>query len=138
VVNIHLQIAKIVDDAIYSIDGLEFPFPGASIVPYLILDEKGGEKGTREEGEEESPGLTLIDTGFAWQLPKIEDYLKEIGYDLKQIRRIVLTHLHIDHVQAANEIKRQTRAKIYAHWADVPHLANNPPHHGQPKENVVI
>jgi glyoxylase-like metal-dependent hydrolase (beta-lactamase superfamily II) len=35
---------------------------------------------------------------------------------MKNIKRIILTHLHIDHAQAANEIRNRTGAKIYSHW----------------------
>jgi glyoxylase-like metal-dependent hydrolase (beta-lactamase superfamily II) len=45
---------------------------------------------------------------------------------MSNIKRIILTHVHSDHTQAANEVKKRTsaaaandgRPKIYAHWID--------------------
>ena len=51
---------------------------------------------------------------------------------MKNIKRIILTHLHVDHVQAVNEIKRKSGARLYSHWADAAFLANNPPYQGPP------
>lgn len=110
---------------IYSIDGLEILFPGHSVIPYLL-----------EEGYND---LTLIDTCYIRELPKLESYLKSIGYKMSDIKRIILTHAHADHAQAANEIKNRisatsshVQAKIYAHWIDSAYLARNPPYHGPP------
>lgn len=75
---------------IYSIDGLEILFPGHTVIPYLV-----------EEGYND---LTLIDTCYIKELPKLQSYL--------DIKRIIVTH-----AQAANERKKRTddQAKIYAH-----------------------
>jgi glyoxylase-like metal-dependent hydrolase (beta-lactamase superfamily II) len=73
-------------------------------VPYLV---------------EETPNdLTLIDTCFISELPKLKSYVTNAGYDFKNIKRIILTHVHIDLIQAANEGKRLSRAKLYSHWTE--------------------
>lgn len=96
---------------IHSIDGLEILFPGHRIEPYII-----------EEGHND---LTLIDTCYIKELPKLKSYLNNAGYEISDIKRIILTHLHPDHAQAANESKKSTytsadgAAKIYAHWIDL-------------------
>ena len=41
------------------------------------------------------------------ELPKLESYLKSIGYKMSDIKRINPT-AHADHAQAANEIKKRT------------------------------
>ena len=51
---------------------------------------------------------------------------------MKDIKRIILTHLHIDHAQAANEIRNRTDAKIYSHWIEAGYLAHNPRCPGPP------
>ena len=114
-----------ISENIYSIDGLEILFPGHTVIPYLL-----------EEGYND---LTLIDTCYIKELPKLESYLKSIGYKMSDIKRIILTHAHADHAQAANEIKKRTsatssdvQAKIYAHWIDSAYLAHHPPYHGPP------
>ena len=54
------------------------------------------------------------------------------------IKRLILTHVHADHAQAANEVKkrasisRDVGAKIYSHWIDSAYLAHNPPYHCPP------
>jgi glyoxylase-like metal-dependent hydrolase (beta-lactamase superfamily II) len=56
---------------------------------------------------------------------------------MSDIKRIILTHAHADHAQAANEKRTSAtssdlQAKIYAHWIDSAYLAHNPPYHGPP------
>jgi glyoxylase-like metal-dependent hydrolase (beta-lactamase superfamily II) len=121
-------VTKITNN-IHSIDGLEILFPGHSVIPYLV-----------EEGYND---LTLIDTCYIKELPKLESYLNNIGYKMSDIKRIILTHAHADHVQAANEVKKRTsvtssdvEAKIYSHWIDSAYLAHNPPYHGPPNNRI--
>jgi glyoxylase-like metal-dependent hydrolase (beta-lactamase superfamily II) len=110
---------------IHSIDGLEHPFIPSGIVSYLV-----------EEGPND---LTLIDTCFVKDVPKLETYLKDIGHSVKEINHIVLTHVHIDHTQAVNKIKKISggNAKVYSHWIEVGYLANNPKYRGLPSHEVV-
>jgi glyoxylase-like metal-dependent hydrolase (beta-lactamase superfamily II) len=110
---------------IHSIDGLEHPFIPSGIVPYLV-----------EEGPND---LTLIDTCFVKDVPKLETYLRDIGHSVEEIYSIVLTHVHIDHTQAVNEIKKISggHAKIYSHWIEAGYLANNPKYRGPPTHEVV-
>lgn len=113
---------------IHSIDGLDILFPGHKVVPYLL--------------REDDKDLTLIDTCYIKELPKLESYVVNAGYKMSDIKRIILTHVHSDHAQAANEVKRRTStsayddaaggAKIYAHWIDSDYLAHTPSYHGPP------
>jgi glyoxylase-like metal-dependent hydrolase (beta-lactamase superfamily II) len=89
--------------------------------------------------EEGYNDFTLIDTCYIEELPKLESYLNSISYKMSDIKRIILTHAHADHVQAANEVKKRTYtlssgvgAKIYSHWIDSAYLAHYPPYHGPP------
>jgi glyoxylase-like metal-dependent hydrolase (beta-lactamase superfamily II) len=88
--------------------------------------------------EENSKDLTLIDPSFLSQLPTLENYLLNAGYDIKNVTRIILTHVHVDHAQAANEIKRKTGAKIYSHWIEANYLAHNPLYNGPPTTQETI
>ncbi|MGC2572886.1 MAG: MBL fold metallo-hydrolase [Candidatus Nitrosopolaris sp.] len=49
-----------------------------------------------------------MDTCYIKELPKLESYLKSISYRMSDIKRIILTHAHADHVQAANEVNKRT------------------------------
>jgi glyoxylase-like metal-dependent hydrolase (beta-lactamase superfamily II) len=110
---------------IHSIDGLDHPFPGVGIVPYIV--------------EEKPNDLTLIDTCFMAELPKLEAYLNSAGYSMKEIKRIIKNHVHVDHTQAANEIKKKSGGlpRIYSHWADAGYLAHNPRYHGPPSHQTI-
>ncbi|MDR4512050.1 MAG: MBL fold metallo-hydrolase [Nitrososphaeraceae archaeon] len=115
------QIAK----NIYSVEGLEIPIPGVNITPYIVQEDDNGED------------LTLIDTGYISEMPKFETYLDSIGLKLKNIKRIILTHLHIDHIQAANYIKKISNAKIYSHWLEAPFISKNIPYPGPPSQSTL-
>ena len=104
----------------HSIDGFTHPFPGGKVVPYLFIENI------------DDDDLTLIDPSFLPQLPILEDYIHNLGFEMKDIKRIILTHLHIDHAQAASEIRNRTGAKIYSHWIEAGYLAHNPPYPGPP------
>jgi glyoxylase-like metal-dependent hydrolase (beta-lactamase superfamily II) len=50
----------------------------------------------------------ILRTCYIKELPKLESYLNSISYQMSDIKRIILTHAHADHVQAANEVKKRT------------------------------
>lgn len=62
------------------------------------------------EGED---GLTLVDTGTSKGLDAL---VKQLGN--ADLKRIVLTHAHPDHVQAAPELRERTGAQVLIHPAD--------------------
>ncbi len=64
-------------------------------------------------GSEE--GWSLIDTGTRGCGIQILKYLRAKGIDLK---RIILTHNHIDHIGGMRLLKATTRAKIFIHGKD--------------------
>ena len=103
---------------VYSIEGMTHPDPRGKVFPYLFVEDEDD--------------LTLIDPAFLSQLPILENYLLDIGYDIKNVKRIILTHVHVDHSQAANEVKRKSGAKIYSHWIEARYLGHNPPYMGPP------
>jgi glyoxylase-like metal-dependent hydrolase (beta-lactamase superfamily II) len=79
---------------IHLIDGRTHPFAGVGMVSYIV--------------EEAPHDLTLIDTCFTADLPKLEEYLHNTGYEMTDLKRIVTSHVHSDHTQAVNEIKRRS------------------------------
>jgi hydroxyacylglutathione hydrolase len=62
--------------------------------------------------------ITLIDTGVASAQKVIFDYLKSIGRDPKEIKRIILTHSHPDHIGSAKSIKALTGCSVLAHGGE--------------------
>src|SRR5438067_2181479 len=66
----------------------------------------------------EREGLTLIDTGMPRSERKIGAYVRGIGRELGEVRRIVLTHQHVDHVGGAAALAEQTGAEVIASVGD--------------------
>jgi glyoxylase-like metal-dependent hydrolase (beta-lactamase superfamily II) len=67
-------------------------------------------------------GFTLIDVGWAKAPGVLLNTIAALGRKPSDIRRIVLTHAHPDHVQGAAELRRRTGARILIHAADRPWL----------------
>lgn len=67
-------------------------------------------------------GLTLIDAGLPGSAPLIADAIRQSGYEPGDLRRLVLTHFHADHIGAAAEIADWGAVEVLAHHADVPFI----------------
>lgn len=62
---------------------------------------------------ETSEGLALIDTTVMETLYLLLDSIRKLGFDPKDIRKIFLTHAHMDHDGAARALKELSGANIY-------------------------
>lgn len=61
---------------------------------------------------ETSGGLVLIDTGPVEAAPHVLDNIKALGFDPKQIKFVLMTHEHFDHVGGMAEFLRATGARL--------------------------
>lgn len=65
----------------------------------------------------EGEPLTLIDCGVrsdeTWSA--LGEALQKLGYDIRDIERVLITHHHTDHLGMAGEIARESRAEIWTH-----------------------
>jgi glyoxylase-like metal-dependent hydrolase (beta-lactamase superfamily II) len=68
-------------------------------------------------------GYLLIDVPYPGNYELLCECLKEAGIDISEIRYLLLTHHHDDHVDCVNELVRETGATIIAHEKAVTHLA---------------
>ena len=68
--------------------------------------------------------LILIDTGAGWSVDKIIRNIEKLGFDCKNLSRVLLTHCHIDHIGGVPEIRKRFGSKIYIHKLDAPPLEN--------------
>jgi glyoxylase-like metal-dependent hydrolase (beta-lactamase superfamily II) len=72
-------------------------------------------------------GLTLIDTGLPGSAPSIAGAIREAGYQPADLRRLVLTHFHGDHIGAAAEIAGWGEVEVSAHRGDAPFIRAQAP-----------
>jgi glyoxylase-like metal-dependent hydrolase (beta-lactamase superfamily II) len=73
--------------------------PGITANPYLIVDEDG---------------LTLIDTGLPGSQKMILSYISRLGKTARDMKRIILTHLDLDHVGGLGALHKATGARTFA------------------------
>ncbi|MBN2736212.1 MAG: MBL fold metallo-hydrolase [Spirochaetales bacterium] len=69
-------------------------------------------------------GVYLIDSGVAGSGDRIINYISERGYRPSQIKALVLTHGHPDHIGAAAHIVKKTGCKVLAHKSEIPWIEN--------------
>jgi glyoxylase-like metal-dependent hydrolase (beta-lactamase superfamily II) len=72
-------------------------------------------------------GLTLIDTSVPGSAPQIATAIRTLGHDLDDLRRLMLTHFHADHVGSAAEIAAWGNVQVCAHRADAPFIRGEAP-----------
>ena len=65
-------------------------------------------------------GVTLIDTGLPNRQTKVVEVLSGIGRSIADVRAIVVTHSHADHVGGAAVLKRESQAPLFASPIDAP------------------
>ena len=64
---------------------------------------------------EDADGYTLIDTGIAASAPRIVKEMAASKRKLADIKRIVITHAHYDHIGGLVRLKELTGAQVIAH-----------------------
>lgn len=89
---------------------LPIPFPVGPVNVYLF----------------EGDPLTLIDCGpkYPASLDALESGLAAHGYRIEDLRRLVLTHHHVDHVGLARTIVERSGAEVVTHPYNIPYLAD--------------
>lgn len=78
---------------------------------YLVLDDE----------------ISLIDTGSPGSAPRILKALQELGRSPDDIKQIVITHYHIDHVGGLPELQCHVPAKTGVHLAEARDVASDEP-----------
>jgi len=69
------------------------------------------------EGED---GLTLIDAGFPGKEAAVFEAIRGLGRAPDQLKHLIFTHGHPDHIGSAAAIIRTTNARTYMHPLDIP------------------
>jgi glyoxylase-like metal-dependent hydrolase (beta-lactamase superfamily II) len=74
---------------------------------------------------EAASGLTIVDAGVPRSWDSLQLVLGEIGRDASEIRALVLTHAHFDHIGFAERARTELKVPVLLHENDVP-LARKP------------
>jgi metallo-beta-lactamase class B len=69
-------------------------------------------------------GLILINTGVEGSDTMIRRHIEKLGFKFSDIKILLATHAHFDHVGAMAAIKQATGAKLMIHKKDAPLLAD--------------
>ncbi|MFC6023302.1 MBL fold metallo-hydrolase [Plantactinospora solaniradicis] len=72
-------------------------------------------------------GYALIDTAVPGSAPTILDALARLGGGSRDLRQIVLTHSHIDHMGSAADLVEATGARVLAGAVDAPFIRGAAP-----------
>ena len=62
--------------------------------------------------------LVLVDCGEGPSWPRMRNEIQSAGLDPDGIHTLLLTHAHLDHMLASEEIKDETQAPLLVHKAD--------------------
>ena len=71
--------------------------------------------------------VTLIDAGPPGQAGAITSAFAELGLSLSDLRQIILTHFHEDHVGSAADLAARSGARVLAHRVDAPVIRGDMP-----------
>jgi glyoxylase-like metal-dependent hydrolase (beta-lactamase superfamily II) len=68
--------------------------------------------------------LGLIDTGLGLGSAEIYENIRNAGFDPDRLAHILITHSHVGHWGGANELRKRTRARVWAHSDGAPKMAD--------------
>ena len=71
--------------------------------------------------------LAVVDSGTQGNAQKIVDYIEKVGYRRDDVKTIILTHFHMDHMGSAKELKDLTNAKVAVHEEDAGYVSGEEP-----------
>jgi len=74
------------------------------------------------------PEMTLIDAGFRSGVPRILDFIAGLGRRPEDLRLIILTHNHVDHIGGLRELVKRTGARVACHRADIYDIEGHMPY----------
>jgi hydroxyacylglutathione hydrolase len=72
---------------------------------------------------EASKGLVLVDSGLPGSEKRILKAIAKLGKKPSDLKLVLLTHRHLDHIGSAAALKKQTGAKLASHPFEKPYAA---------------
>ncbi|OBH18397.1 MBL fold metallo-hydrolase [Mycolicibacter sinensis] len=85
---------------------------------------------------EDDSGITVVDTGLPATFRHLEAALAQLGRSVGDVRAVVLTHAHFDHVGSARRIRKRWQVPVWVHAADQ-YLAAHPYRYAHEKARVL-
>lgn len=97
------------------------------LAPGVVRVATGGSRGINafliaDGGRDirDAEGFTLVDVGWPAAANTVAAAVERIGRAVTDIRRIVLTHAHPDHVGGVSALRERSGARVFMHARDVP------------------
>lgn len=69
-------------------------------------------------------GHILLDSGFEASVPRLADNVRALGFRFEDVKILLASHAHIDHVQAHARVRAATGAQVVVSAPDAPVVAN--------------
>ncbi len=82
-------------------------------------------------------GLVLVDSGLAGRLDTILGAVAGTGRQPADLKHVLITHHHVDHIGSLADLKEATGAKCYVHPADSPIVRGEEPQPGPNPESLL-
>jgi glyoxylase-like metal-dependent hydrolase (beta-lactamase superfamily II) len=88
---------------------------------------------------EDDGGVTIVDAGVPTSWDSLQDALARLGRSRTDVKALVLTHAHFDHVGFAERARQELDVPVYVHENDAP-LARHPMQytHERPRSLYVL
>jgi glyoxylase-like metal-dependent hydrolase (beta-lactamase superfamily II) len=93
------------------------------VIEYIDLNFRGSNRVIATAVLMGPDGVTLVDPGPTSCLPALEDGLRQRGLTLRDVRNLLITHIHLDHAGATGSIvERVPSMRVHVHERGAPHL----------------
>src|SRR5579863_6847772 len=67
-------------------------------------------------------GHILLDSGFEESVPRLRENVRKLGFRFEDIKILLSSHAHIDHVQGHALVRQLTGAQVVASAADAAYI----------------
>jgi len=93
------------------------------VTDYIDLQFRGSDRVIATAVMIGPDGVTLVDPGPTSCLPVLEDGLRQRGLTLRDVRALLLTHIHLDHAGSAGSIVERVPAiQVHVHERGATHM----------------